>query len=219
MKNAALAVSFLTLVCAAASVPAFAGTVYNSGASNFNEDAWAINDGFSVSNEFTLTQSATISGATFGYWAFPGDTITAVDWSFGSAAYGTDNGSGTASTTVALAGTEQYGYDYGTVSFDIPTLTLGPGTYYFTLQNGVVPSGDPIYWDENDGSSIGYSSADGPIGVFDCNPGYVGCDSSGGETFTLTNTSTPPVPEPSSLLLLGTGLAGFATMVRRKLRG
>jgi hypothetical protein len=35
-------------------------------------------------------------------------------------------------------------------------------------------------------------------------------------SYGSTNT-TPPVPEPSSLLLLGSGLVGLAGMVRRKI--
>ncbi len=45
-------------------------------------DAWDINFGFTVTN--TIGSNGTDGGFSFAVWLFPGDTLSAVDWSFGT---------------------------------------------------------------------------------------------------------------------------------------
>jgi hypothetical protein len=208
--------------------------VYTSGPSTYGMDAWDVSY-WGVSNEFTLTQAATITGFTFDAWVVPGDALISEGYSFGSAMFTDSFGSGTAITTGVndnippfYAPNLDTDVDVYTYSASIAPVSLSAGTYFFTLQTGTMSptsnTNDGINWDENDGSSIGYeswleSNGYGSIGDFDCNvEGYCnvsGGDAlTGGETFTFTNTT----PEPSSLLLFGTGVVGLAGMLRRKLR-
>ena len=51
----------------------------------YNVNAYSINEGFSVTDSFTLAQTSTITGVTFVTWtspgeAFPDDTVTSVVW-------------------------------------------------------------------------------------------------------------------------------------------
>jgi hypothetical protein len=71
-----------------------------------------------------------------------------------------------------------------------------------------VPSGDPVYWDENSGAgckSIGCPSQ--------ASESAVGTIAS--EAFTIIGTAA--TPEPSSILLFGSGILGLAGVLRRKL--
>lgn len=116
-------------------------------------DAYTINFGFEVTNSIGV--GGTVSGFEFAFWMLPGDTISSVDWSLGSAPFGSDIAHGTASgsnlSSVLLA-SNQYGYDIYQVAISGLNTNIAGGTW-LTLQNASVASGDPVYWDENNGPS------------------------------------------------------------------
>jgi len=207
-------IASLTILCLAlAAVPAFAD--YSNGAINGTTDAWTINFGYIVSDTFVTGASDTaVTGFMFGTWEFPGDTLSSVDWSITSAENGgTVYGSGTASgknLTDQFISTNQYGYDVDKITVTgLNVAVAGSTTYWLNLQNAVVPSGNPVYWDENSGPSSASESAVGtiPSEAFTVN-------TTGG---TTTTTTTGTTPEPSSIMLLGSGILGLAGVLRRKL--
>jgi hypothetical protein len=173
--------------------------LYSNGPINGTINAWTINYGYAVSDSFTLTQAATVTGVDFGVWAFPGDTMTSVDWGITSAA-GTYPITGTATVNTTYLSTNGYGYDLLTASFSLPQ-TLAAGTYYLALQNASASNADPIYWDENNGPSAATENTLGPIGS---------------QAFTVYGSSAPE-PATWGLMLAGLGLAGYTLRRRRAL--
>jgi PEP-CTERM motif len=190
-------IASLTILCLAlAAVPAFAD--YNNGPINGTTDAWTINFGYIVSDTFT-SNGNTIQSVSFGVWEFPGDTMSTVDYTLSQ----TENGSGiggTANVTDKFISSNQYGYNIDLVSFNVGT-SLPAGTFWLNLYNATVPSGDPVYWDENSGPSMASESAVGTIPS---------------EAFTVIQ-GTGTTPEPSSIMLFGSGILGLAGILRRKL--
>lgn len=204
----------LLAMAALLAVPAAAQVVYNDGPINGNVDAWTINFAYIQSDSFNVTNSGTtITGGSFGIWLFPGDTLTSAELSITSEEnFGTSYFDQTVGFTQGSCTVNQYGYNVCTENTTFNGPTLNAGTYWLNLQNASVPSGDPVYWDENSGPSQASNNSVGTM------PGeaftLLGSQSS---TTTTTSTSTTSVPEPSSLMLLGSGVLGLGGLVRRKL--
>jgi hypothetical protein len=211
-KLVLVALSFLML-----NIPATAGVIFDNYPINGGITAWTINNGFAVSDSFTLASGATANGVNFGVWLFPQDTITGVGWSIGTSEYGTNYGSGTASVSLGSTSINGFGYEVGAASFALPNIALGAGTYYLTLQNAVVPNGDPVYWDENDGPGI--DVWENAVGHLSGN-----CAASGGgsgtcaESFQILGEASTTIPEPATCALLGSGLLAAACLRRRFFR-
>jgi hypothetical protein len=200
-----LRIASLTLLCLAlAVIPASAQTtLYDNGPANGTVDAWTINFGYTVSDTFTLGAASTVQGFDFSVWAYPGDTALTVDWSITSAEFGgTTYGSGTASLTSTFISSNQFGYDLDKLTASGLNVAVGAGTYWLNLANATTSLGDPLFWDENSGPSQASESAVGTIAS---------------EAFDIKGTSGGTVPEPSSIMLFGSGILGLAGVLRRKL--
>jgi len=208
LKPRIVSLSLLALCLAAA--PAVADTIYDNGPINGTTDAWTINFGFVVSDTFSIgAGGATVTGLSFGAWMFPGDQIHVGEVSITSDEFGgTTFFDGVVNFTVSGCSGNQYGYNVCTESGNLGTnVNLAAGTYWLNLQN-FADVGDPLYWDENSGPS---SASDNSVGTIPS------------EAFTIlgssstTTTSSTSVPEPSSIMLFGSGILGLAGMLRCKL--
>src|SRR5271169_1263718 len=147
----------LTVLCLAlAPVPASVQVLYDDGPINGTTDAWTINFGYVIGDSFTLLNNSTVGGFNFGVWEYAGDVLTSVDWSITQfPVSGFVYGSGTASgknLTDQFISVNQYGYDIDQITVTGLNVGLSSGTYWLNLQNAVVPSGNPVYWDENSGA-------------------------------------------------------------------
>lgn len=207
---------FVSLVLAIAlAVPAVAQSeIYDNGPINGTTDSWTINFGFAVSDSFTVSGgNSTLTGLTFGTFMLPGDVLTSVELSITSSEFGgTSYFDQVVSITQSDCISNQYGYNvcHQDATFNGPT--LANGTYWLTLQNASVPSGDPVYWDENSG--IGCQSNGCPSSASENSIGTIPS-----ESFTLYGHSagTGSTPEPSNIMLFGSGVLGIVGLLRRRL--
>ncbi len=172
-------------------------TLYENGPINGTTDAWTINFGFVVSNTLTVPSGGgSVNGLTFGAWVFPGDVLQTVEISISSQALGggTIYSDQVVNFTVSGCSGNQYGYNVCTeTSGNLTGPNLAAGTYWVNLQNAVVNTGDPIYWDENSG--IGCTSQGCPSQAEDTGIGTIPS-----EAFTILgeNTTTTTCNDQSS---------------------
>ncbi|HEY1731930.1 MAG TPA: PEP-CTERM sorting domain-containing protein [Terriglobales bacterium] len=187
-------------------VPAIAQQdLYDNGPTDGQDMAWTINFGFLISDSFTLANAATVNGLTFAAWLVPGDVLETAEVSITSnEAGGTTYFDQTVGFTASGCFTNTTGFNVCAESGSFPGVPLNAGTYWLNLQNAVVNTGDPVYWDQNGGPSDSSGSSIGSLPS---------------ESFTIlgsSNTGTGTTPEPSSLLLFASGIAGVFGVMRRK---
>jgi hypothetical protein len=182
--------------------------LYDDGPTDGTTDAWTFNFGFTPSNSFTLSSPGQISGLEFAAWLFPGDVLQSVEvWVTSNELGGTFYYDQVVNITQSGCSVNQLGFDICTETAMFNGPSLNAGTYWLTLQNGVVNTGDPVYWDENNGPSEASETSLGTIPA---------------ESFTVLGSTgtgtTGTTPEPGTLMLFGSGLLGTLGMLRRKFR-
>ena len=210
MKLRIASLSLLALCLAV--VPAMAqNDLYDNGPINGTVDAWTINFGFIVSDTFTLGANSSVNEVDFGAWLFPGDILESAEVSITSSEFGgTTFFDGTVNFTQSGCTSNQFGFDVCTESGTFGPVNLNAGTYWLNLQNAVVNTGDPIYWDENSGPS---SASENSVGTIPSEAFTI----LGGSTTSMTTTTGTTTPEPSSIMLFGSGILGLVGVLRRKL--
>ena len=203
--------SLSLLVLCLAALPAMADTLYDNGAINGTTDAWTINFGFIVSDTFTAAAGSHVTGVNFGAWLAPGDVLQSAEIAITSAEFGgTTFFDGVVNFTQGGCSGNQYGYNVCTeTSAAFDSGALAGGTYWLNLENAVVNTGDPIYWDENSGAS---QASENSVGTIPSEAFTIL-----GGTSSTTGGGSTSVPEPSSIMLFGSGILGLAGVLRRKL--
>jgi hypothetical protein len=219
LKLRIASLSLLALCLTLAAVPAMAqGPVYDNGPVNGQVDAWTINFGFAVSDTFHLSAASSVEDITFWAWVEPGDVVTSTEVQLGSNGYFSNNlFDGTVSLTQSNCFTNNFGFDVCAEHGTFADTDLGPGNYTLTLQNATTEDGNPLYWDENSG--VGCTSPGCPSSAQENTLGSIPSEAftlSGSGTTTSTSGSGT-TPEPSSIMLFGSGILGLAGLLRRKL--
>ena len=169
-----------------------------------------------ISNGFVAADTLILNTLEFGEWILSGLTPSSISYEIGTSAFGADLESWTVAQNASnshLLFTNGYGYDVYDVTVGIVcclTMRFG-GTYWVSLSNAN---------DTSNSGTEGWDIPDGGLGgPATCNFRQSGTNFGdcglGGESFTI-NGYLGWAPEPSSILLFGSGILGLAGVLRRK---
>jgi PEP-CTERM motif len=219
IKSASLSV--LTILCLTLAVaPAMASTLYDNGPYNGNAHGWEIDllSSDYVSDSFVVPTGSVIRGLDIVYWdASTTDLLESVSMTLGKSPFGDNFYSGLFAPTNTFLGRNSSGYNLYQADFVFNVSWSGAG--FMTLYSACTIScgtggSTPIYWDENSG--IGCTGDDGRGGGCPSTAYYdFGLGSIPSESFTLTGSA----PEPSSIMLFGSGILGLGGLLRRRFLG
>jgi hypothetical protein len=195
---------------------ASAAVLYDNGPMNLSDSALTINGGQAIGDSFTLTSAATVTGVNFGVYALTGDRMLTVDWGITSDATAVPD-NGTAAVTTGAVTDDGGGIDASTDSFSTGPVHLAAGTYYLWLQNAFTDSGDPLFWNINDGPSAANWA------LFGVNQGSLAGlvePGSNSSAFQIVGT-LGDLPEPATWAMMLAGFGGIGAVMRRgrKARG
>jgi hypothetical protein len=215
MRKTSLALAFALLAglmlpaAALADDPAWDFT--SPAANSFNNG-----NGYSLGEVFTVNQNINVD--FLGYYAVGGNPSTLTE----NHAVAIYDASGNLVTSSIVNSASGFTDDFQNFAFSsISTVELFAGqTYVIDGASGFV---DPYAFDDNGFSVSAPISLLGDNWTFGSNDSFTGTTMIGdvsdgywGPNFGYA--AAAPTPEPSSLLLLGSGLVGFAGMLRRKLK-
>jgi hypothetical protein len=140
-----------------------------------------------------------LTSAQADLWTLQGDSPFSVTWAIGTSKFATDIAAAVATFppgTNTPNGLGEGIFQSYESAFSIAAV-LGPGTYWFTLSNGItVANSTDMFWAVSNGASQAFVSVQPTV-------------PEPSESFQLFGNQNVSTPEPASVKLLGSVLLGF----------